>query len=62
MRELIILVLCLVLYVTAVEVYEARMDVARQGQLAQQEQSFNYTPPPPPTAQDGSALVFDSEG
>jgi hypothetical protein len=59
MRELIILVLCLVIYVTAVEVYEARVDVARQGQLVEQEQSFNYTPPSPPASDEGSTIVFN---
>jgi len=59
MRELIILVLCLVIYVTAVEVYEARVDIARQGQLVEQEQSFNYTPPTPPSSEDGATLVIN---
>jgi hypothetical protein len=62
MKELIILVLCLVLYVVAVEVYEARESVARQGLLAPQEQSFNYQPPAsPPVSDDGSSTIaFDT--
>ncbi len=62
MRELIVLVLCFVLYVMAVELYEARVDIARQGQLVKQEQSFNYTPPSPPTTDDGGTMVIDTEG
>lgn len=58
MKELIILVLCLVLYVVAVEVYEAKVTVARQGLLVEQEQSFNYQPPAaPPVSEDGSATI-----
>lgn len=62
MRELIILVLCLIIYVTAVEVYEARVDVSRQGQLVEQEQSFKYTPPDAPSSEDGTTVVIDEEG
>jgi hypothetical protein len=57
MRELIILVLCFVLYVVAVEVYEARVTPPNHGQLVQQEQSFKYTPPSPPLTDDGATVV-----
>jgi hypothetical protein len=57
MRELIILVLCFVIYVVAVEVYEARVDVSRQGYLAPQEQSFNYVPPSAPVSDDGTTVI-----
>ena len=62
MKELIILVLCFVLYVVAVEVYEARESVSRQGLLAPQEQSFNYQPLSPPSTDDGSGAVVFVEG
>lgn len=61
MKELIVLVLCFVLYVVAVEVYEARVETARQGQLVQQEQSFVYQPPSPPTNEDGTTIAIDVE-
>ncbi len=57
MKSLIILALCFVLYVVAVEVFEERIDVARQGQLVQQEQSFIYEPPEPPESEDGTVAV-----
>jgi len=59
MKELIILALCFVLYVVAVEVFEERVDVARQGQLVEQEQSFTYTPPEPPITSDGATIVVE---
>ncbi len=62
MKELIILVLCFVLYVVAVEAYEARVDVARQGYLAPQQQSFNYVPPTLPVTEDSTMnLIIDEE-
>ncbi len=57
MRELIVLVLCFVLYVVAVEVYEARTETARQGQYAHQEQGFVYVPPTAPISEDGVSIV-----
>lgn len=60
MRELIILVICFVLYVVAVEVFEQRVDIARQGQLVQQEQSFRYEPPSPPVTEDGTTIQIES--
>jgi hypothetical protein len=62
MRELIILVLCFVLYVVAVEVYEVKIDGDRQGQLARQEQSFVYVPPEVPVSRDGTKVVAQPEG
>ena len=59
MKEIVILMICLVLYVTAVEIFEGRADVARQGQLVEQETSFTYTPPSPPTTDDGNSVVVD---
>jgi hypothetical protein len=61
MRELIVLVLCFVLYVVAVEIYEARVDISRQGRLVQQEQSFNYVPPSPPVTDDGTTIAVDGQ-
>jgi hypothetical protein len=61
MRELVVLVLCFVLYVVAVEVYEARIEVSRQGQLARQEQSFIYAPPQAPVTEDGATIVTKSD-
>jgi len=57
MKEILILMICLVLYVTAVEIFEGRADIARQGQLVEQETSFTYTPPSPPTTDDGNSVV-----
>jgi hypothetical protein len=57
MRDLIVLVLCFVLYVVAVEVFEAKIDVSRQGQLVRQEQSFVYEAPTPPTNDEGATVV-----
>ena len=62
MRELVILVLCFVLYVVAVEVYEAREDVARQGHIQEQEQSFVYLPAEKPTAENGLTIEIDNSG
>jgi len=56
MKELVILVLCFVLYVVAIEVYEAKIETTTQGQIVPQEQSFNYTPPTPPTSSDGTPI------
>ncbi|MFH1676403.1 MAG: hypothetical protein ABIC40_05190 [bacterium] len=56
MKELVILVLCFVLYVVAIEVYEAKTETSKQGRIVPQEQSFNYTPPSPPTSSDGTPL------
>ncbi len=61
MREIIILVLCFIFYIVAVEIYEERVVIARQGQLVQQEQSFNYEPPIPPSTDDGTTIIIDSE-
>ena len=55
MKELIILVLCFVIYVVAVEVYEGRITVASQGELVQQEQGFHYTP-----EDDAENIEFES--
>lgn len=55
MRELIILVLCFVLYVVAVEVYEARTELSHQGQIIPLEQTYNYLP-------DSSTLPEDNSG
>jgi len=60
MRQILILVLCFVLYVVAVEISENHAAIARQGQLVKQEQSFNYVPPPPPTTEDGATVVTDA--
>jgi hypothetical protein len=62
MREILILVICFVLYVVAVEVFEQRVDISRQGQLVQQEQSFRYEPPSPPVTQDGTGIVVETPG
>ena len=62
MKELIVLVLCFVLYVVAVEVYEARTDVARQGQMARQEQSFVYEPPSAPVGDNGATIKTGING
>jgi len=59
MKEIIILMLCLVLYVTAIEIFEGRADIARQGQLVEQETSFTYIPPAPPITDDGNTVVVD---
>lgn len=59
MRELIILALCFLLYVVAVEVYEARVEVSRQGELARQEHSFVYVPASPPVSRDGQTIVLE---
>jgi len=56
MKELIVLVLCFVLYVVAVEVYEARVDAGHARPVAQQ-QGFVYVPAPPPTSADGTSVV-----
>ena len=56
-RELIVLVLCFVMYVVSVEVYQAKIDASRQGQLARQAQSFVYIPPQPPASGDGVTVA-----
>jgi hypothetical protein len=61
MRELVILVLCFVLYVVAVEVFEAKVENSRQGQLVQQEQSFVYSPPAPPVGDDGATISINHD-
>ncbi|HDS29894.1 MAG TPA: hypothetical protein ENN67_02495 [Firmicutes bacterium] len=61
MRELIILVLCFVLYVVAVEVFEAKIETSRRGQLVKQEHSFVYVPPAPPVNDDGTTISIESE-
>ena len=58
MKGLIILALCFLLYVMAVELYEARTAVMHQGEMARQEQSFNYVPPSPPLSENGSTLLI----
>jgi hypothetical protein len=62
MKELIILVLCFVLYVVAVEMFEAKESVSRQGLLVQQEQSFSAPSSSSPlVSSDGaSAITFDT--
>ena len=61
MKELIILVLCFVLYVVAVEMFEAKESVSRQGLLVQQEQSFSAPSSSPLVSGDGSAAItFDA--
>lgn len=59
MKELIILVICFVLYVTAVEMWEDRMHDSRQGELVQQETSFTYVPPEPPLSDDGGSIMAE---
>lgn len=53
MRELIVLVICFILYVVAVEVYEAKIEVSRQGMMSRQEQNFRYEPPKELVSEDG---------
>jgi hypothetical protein len=62
MRELIILIICLALYVTAVEYYQAKVEIGSQGQLTRQEQSFVYVPPQAPVSSDGTKVVAGSKG
>ena len=61
MKELIVLVICFVLYVTAVEMYENRLTADRNSQLVKQEQSFTYVEPEAPMSGDGSTVTMDSE-
>ena len=59
LKELIILTLCFLLYIVAVEVFEDRVVIARQGQLVEQETSFTYQPPEPPKTSDGQTVTIE---
>jgi len=59
LKEILILAVCFILYVTAVQVFEGRMEIARQGQLVEQETSFTYEPPTAPVSEDGHTVVID---
>ena len=63
-KEIIVIALCLIIYIVAIEFYEHRVYIARQGQLVEQETSFTYeppTPPTPPVTDDGQTILIDTD-
>jgi len=60
MKELIILVLCFVLYVVAVEVYEAKIVDTPKTQRVQQEQSIRYCPPSTPVSENDENVTVST--
>ncbi len=60
-KEIIILVAFIATYVFFIELTENRVEVARQGQMVQQEQGFTYQPPESPDTVDPETIVIDIE-